>query len=121
MFLTNFPPRGWLAYERLVQQRPDLIQVTIQGDRHGGTAVDYTVNSRIGMPLLTGTAAGDEPVNHVLPAWDCLTGQMAAVGLLAAERQRNRTGNGQHIKLALADVAFGDDGKLGLLERSCCE
>lgn len=115
LFLTNFPPRGWLAYENLVQRRADLIQVTIQGDREGGTAVDYTVNSRIGMPFLTGGVPDDEPVNHVLPAWDCLTGQMAAVGLLAAERQRLRTGEGQHIKLALADVALATMGNLAYL------
>lgn len=115
LFLTNFPPRGWLAYDNLVQQRADLIQVTIMGDWEGGTAVDYTVNSRIGMPFLTGTVPNDEPVNHVLPAWDCLTGQMAAVGLLAAERQRMRTGQGQHIKLALADVALATMGNLAYL------
>ena len=59
------------------------------------------------------TGTGDEPVNHVLPAWDCLTGSMAATGLLAAERQRQRTGEGQHIKLALADVALATVGNLG--------
>ena len=50
LFLTNFPDRGWLSYDALQQKRNDLIKLTIQGDRHGGTAVDYTVNARAGFP-----------------------------------------------------------------------
>jgi 2-methylfumaryl-CoA isomerase len=112
ILLTNFPARGWLDYEALSQRREDLIQLTIMGDRHGGSAVDYTVNPRIGLPYLTGT---DGAVNHVLPAWDLITGQMAAVGLLAAERHRRLTGQGQHIKLALEDVALAVMGHLGFI------
>jgi hypothetical protein len=78
MLLTNFPPRGWLSYEKLREQRSDLIQLTIQGDRHGGSAVDYTINPRIGLPFLTGNGDANEAVNHVLPACDLVTGQMAA-------------------------------------------
>ncbi|MCP5207344.1 MAG: CoA transferase [Hahellaceae bacterium] len=115
MLLTNFPPKGWLSYEELCAQRPDLIQLTIQGDRHGGSAVDYTVNPAIGLPFITGSGANGEPSNHVLPAWDLVTGQMAAVGLLAAERHRYRSGAGQHIKLALADAAMAVMGHLGFI------
>ncbi|MFN9525636.1 MAG: CoA transferase [Pseudomonadaceae bacterium] len=115
ILLTNFPPRGWLDYQTLRAQRDDLIQLTIQGDRHGGSAVDYTVNPRLGLPYLTGPQGIGEPVNHVLPAWDLITGQMAAVGLLAAERQRRRDGVGQHVKLALEDVALAVMGHLGFL------
>jgi 2-methylfumaryl-CoA isomerase len=115
LLLTNFPPRGWLSYESLRAQRADLIQLTIQGNRHGSSAVDYTVNSTMGLPLLTGTAATEGPVNHVLPAWDLVTGQMAATGLLAAERYRRRTGAGQHIKLALEDVALAAMASLGFI------
>ncbi len=115
MFVTNFPPRGWLDYATLCAQRPDLIQLTIQGDRHGGSAVDYTVNSRVGFPFLTGAEDSAEVVNHVLPAWDLCTGLMAAVGLLAAERHRGRKGVGQHVKLALEDVALAVMGHLGFI------
>jgi 2-methylfumaryl-CoA isomerase len=113
MLLTNFPPRGPLGYAALCAKRPDLIQLTIQGDRHGGSAVDYTVNPRVGLPYLTGPEATRDPVNHVLPAWDLITGQMAATGLLAAERHRRRSGQGQHIKLALEDVALATMANLG--------
>ncbi|MGL4318181.1 MAG: CoA transferase [Pseudomonas sp.] len=115
ILLTNFPARGWLDYETLREQRADLIQLTIQGDRQGGSAVDYTVNPRIGLPYLTGPQDAQGAVNHVLPAWDLITGQMAAVGLLAAERQRQRSGVGQHVKLALEDVALAVMGHLGFL------
>jgi 2-methylfumaryl-CoA isomerase len=115
LFLTNFPARGWLDHEKLKAKRPDLIQLTLQGDRHGGAAVDYTVNPRLGVPYFTGDPASAEPVNHVLPAWDLITGQMVAVGLLAAERHRRRTGEGQHIKLSLQDVGLAVMGHLGFI------
>lgn len=115
MLLTNFPARGWLSFDRLTALRPDLIQLTIMGDRHGGSAVDYTVNPKLGLPYLTGAGDGDLAVNHVLPAWDLVTGQMAAVGLLAAERHRRLTGAGQHVTLALEDVALAVMGHLGFI------
>lgn len=118
ILLTNFPPRGWLDHDKLKARREDLIQLTVQGDRHGGSAVDYTINSRVGIPYITGDergAATNEAVNHVLPAWDLVTGQMAAVGLLAAERHRLKTGQGQHVKLPLEDVALAAVSHLGLI------
>lgn len=115
LLLTNFPPRGWLSYESLSQKRADLIQLTVMGDRNGGSAVDYTVNPGLGLPLITGPTDGTDPVNHVLPAWDLVTGQMAAIGLLAAERDRCRTGKGQHVKLALEDVGLAMMGNLGFI------
>lgn len=115
LFLTNFPPRGWLDHDKLKARRPDLIQLTLMGDRHGGSAVDYTVNARLGLPYMTGPVDGQGAVNHVLPAWDLITGQMVAVGLLAAERHRRRTGQGQHVKLALEDVALAVMQHLGFI------
>ena len=113
IFLTNLPARGWLAYENLRKRREDLIMLAITGDRHGGTAVDYTVNSRVGFPHVTGPEAASEPTNHVLPGWDCTTAYMAALGLLAAERHRQRTGQGHLVQLALADMAYAMLGNLG--------
>jgi 2-methylfumaryl-CoA isomerase len=40
---------------------------------------------------------------------------MAATGLLSSERHRRRTGDGQHIKLALEDVALATMGNLGFI------
>ena len=115
LFVTNFPPRGWLDHEQLRARRADLIQLTLQGDRHGGSHVDYTVNAKLGVPYFTGPQEGSEPVNHVLPTWDLVTGQMVAVGLLAAERHRRRTGAGQHVRLALQDVGLAVMAHLGFV------
>jgi 2-methylfumaryl-CoA isomerase len=115
LLLTNFPPRGWLDHDALRRRRADLIQLTVQGDRHGGSAVDYTVNARVGVPYITGLGADDDAVNHVLPAWDLVTGQMVATGLLAAERHRRRKGVGQHVTLALEDTALAVMSHLGYI------
>ena len=115
ILLTNFPPRGWLDYESLREAREDLIQLTVLGNRHGGSAVDYTVNPAVGVPMFTGPEEYEGIVNNVIPAWDCITGQMAVSGLLAAERHRRLTGEGQHIKLALEDVAMATMGTLGFI------
>ena len=115
IFLSNFPPRGWLSYEKLSVRRPDLIHVNVLGDRHGGSEVDYTVNPRVGFPAITGATDDPHPVNHVLPAWDHICGQMAAVGVLAAERHRRLHGRGQYVKLALLDVALATLGHMGFI------
>lgn len=113
IFLTNFPERGWLSYDALKKAREDLIYVNVQGDRRGGSAVDYTVNCAVGFACATGREGDPEPTNHLLPAWDNITGQMAAVALLAAERHRRLCGDGQLVKLALKDVALATTGHLG--------
>jgi 2-methylfumaryl-CoA isomerase len=112
--LTN-AGQDWLAYPALAAIRPDLIHLQIQGHRDGRTAVDYTVNAETGFPFITGPEGLEGPVNHVLPAWDVACGLYAAIGLLAAERRRARTGNGSAITLALADVALAVAGHLGFL------
>lgn len=115
MLLTNFPPKGWLDYEALRSRREDVIQLTILGDHKGGSAVDYTVNPRVGMTFLTGPEDYNGVVNSVLPAWDLITGHLAAVGLLAAEWHRMKTGEGQHVKLPLEDVALAMMANLGFI------
>jgi 2-methylfumaryl-CoA isomerase len=113
MFLTNFPARGWLGYESMREHRDDVIMVTITGNPDGSTAVDYTVNAAVGYPMATGPSELAEPVNHVLPAWDVICGQQAALGLLAADRHRRTTGAGQLVTLALSDVAMSTVANMG--------
>ncbi len=113
LFLTNFPESGWLSYDRLTEHRPDLIMVVITGNADGSSAVDYTVNPASGFPMATGPRNVSYPMNHLLPAWDAVTGTLATTALLAAERHRRRTGAGQLIKIALSDVAFAMVGNLG--------
>jgi 2-methylfumaryl-CoA isomerase len=112
-FLTNFPARGWLAYESLRASREDLIMVLLKGNRDGSSEVDYTVNPATGFPWATGPRGFAEPLNSVLPAWDVTMGGLATTGLLAAERHRARTGEGQLVEVALSDVAFAVVGHLG--------
>jgi len=113
LFLTNFPARGWLDYERLREGRDDLVMVNILGNRDGSSAVDYTVNPAVGFPAVTGAKENPRPVNHLLPAWDAITGQMAVAALLAGERHRRLTGEGQLIRIPLMDVALAMLGDLG--------
>ncbi len=115
IFSTNFPARGWLDYERLRAQRDDLIMVNLLGRRDGGSEVDYTVNPALGFPALTGAPDASDPVNHVFPAWDAITGNMIAVAILAAERHRSRTREGQLVTLALKDVGLAMLGNLGMI------
>ncbi|MGP4025211.1 CoA transferase [Actinomadura sp. 3N407] len=113
--LTNAPPREGLTYEALRETRPDLIHVQLQGRRDGGNAVDYTVNAAMGFPSITGPSDQTTPVNHALPAWDIACGLYLTIGLLAAERHRLRTGEGQSLRVALQDVALATAGNLGYL------
>jgi 2-methylfumaryl-CoA isomerase len=115
IFLTNLRVRGWMDYDSLRQHRDDLIMISILGARGGAPQVDYTVNPAVGFPHATGPEGSSDPIAHVLPAWDCITGQKAALGLLAAERHRRLTGEGQLVELALKDVALAMLGNLGIL------
>ena len=112
-FLTNFPVNGFLSHEALAANHPGLITVRIMGMADGGPALDYTVNSAVGYPDLTGSGSG--PVNHVLPAWDLLTGAYAAFAMMAALHHRNATGLGQEVRIPLSDVAIGTASNLGSL------
>ena len=114
MLVTNFPADGFLAHREIERQRGDMISVRIMGWSDGANALDYTVNAALGVPYLTGPPSlGDAPVNHVLPAWDLAAGNYAAFALLAAERRRQRTGQGAEIKIALGDVAIAALSNLG--------
>ncbi|QXF11967.1 CoA transferase [Sphingopyxis terrae] len=110
-FVTNFPVGGFLSHATLAEGRPDLITVRVMGWPDGSPALDYTVNNSVGYPMLTGP--GPEPVNHVLPAWDLLTGAYAAFALLAATQRRGATGEGGEVRLPLSDVAIGTVANMG--------
>ena len=113
ILLTNLPPLPGLDYRSLSAARRDLLMLRLTGNRDGSTAVDYTVNAASGFPLVTGEGPG--PVNHVLPAWDIAAGLYLVGGLLAAERRRLRSGAGEEVVLALADVMLASLGALGYI------
>jgi 2-methylfumaryl-CoA isomerase len=110
-FITNFPAEGFLAHKKLAEGRADLVTVRVMGWADGAPALDYTVNNAVGYPMMTGP--GPEPVNHVLPAWDLLSGAYAAFALLAAINRRTATGEGSEVRIPLSDVAIGTAANLG--------
>jgi 2-methylfumaryl-CoA isomerase len=115
IFVTNFPVSGFLGYERLKALRDDLICVRIMGWADGTPAVDYTVNAALGVPYLTGFTDDPRPVNHVLPAWDLITGAYAAFAVVSAERARRAGAGGCEIRLPLSDLAVSALANMGQL------
>lgn len=113
VFVTNFPEKSFLSYENLAARRPDIVSVRIMGWADGRPAVDYTVNAATGVPAMTGPASWPDPINHVLPAWDLLTGAYAGFALLAALRDRDRRGVGRELRIPLSDVAAASLSNLG--------
>jgi len=111
--VTNLPVKGFLAHERLVDGRADMISVRVMGWPDGAVALDYTANAAVGYPGLTGPLGDDAPVNHVMPAWDLLTGAYAAFAMLAAIRRREAGGGGGEVRLPLTDVAMGTVANMG--------
>src|SRR5262245_1243931 len=114
IFVTNLPVDGELAYEALARVRRDLIMVQLTGSPDGANALDYTVNCAVGFPLVTGETRS-VPVNHVVPMWDIAAGLNIALAVLAADRRRRDTGEGQMIRLALSDVAMATASALGYI------
>src|SRR5260370_28273508 len=121
IFLTNLAVSGWNSYDKLKKLRGDLVMVVITGNRDGSPAVDYTVNAALGFPFVTGPEGTEGPVNHVLPAWDAMTGFLTSTAILAAERHRRLTGEGQLVELSLSDVWLALAGHLGLIGRAALE
>jgi 2-methylfumaryl-CoA isomerase len=117
ILLTNFPQTGFLSYKALAEKRADIIVARVMGQSNGGPALDYTVNCALGYPLMTGpqSLSDDEPVNHVLPAWDLLAGAYAAFSLLAADKHRVATGEGGEYKIPLTDIGVTAMANMGQL------
>ena len=108
IFMTNFPARGWMSYEKLSERREDLIMVVMTGNHDGSSEVDYTVNPSVGFPEAMGPRDSAVPTNSLMPAWDTAMGGLAVVGLLAALRHRDLTGEGQLVEIALERRRHGD-------------
>jgi 2-methylfumaryl-CoA isomerase len=113
LFVTNFPVDGFLSYEQLKARRADLICVRVMGWADGSQGMDYTVNAALGLPQMTGPADDPRPVNHVLAAWDLLTGAYCAFALVSALLARGRDGQGREIRAPLSDIAAATMANLG--------
>lgn len=113
VFVENSVGRAFLDDDVLRAKREDLIHVRVQGSADGGPGVDYTVNAESGIPTITGQPGSDRPVNHTLPAWDLLCGQLAATAVLTGLLHRRATGKGMYEEIALGDTAFAAIADLG--------
>ncbi|ALK09892.1 CaiB/BaiF CoA transferase family protein [Blastochloris viridis] len=110
--LENFKVGGLakygLDYPSLRAVRPNLVYCSITGFGQDGplasrAGYDFLVQGMGGLMSLTGDADG-EPMKVGVALADVFTGLYATVAVLAALAHRDRTGQGQHIDLALLDV-----------------
>ncbi|MCO6415038.1 CoA transferase [Siccirubricoccus sp. KC 17139] len=114
VLVENFRPGAFealgLGYAALSAINPRLIYCSISAFGHGGprgqqTAYDHVIQASSGIMAVTGTPEVN-PIKFGAPAIDYATGTMGAFALSAALFQRERTGRGQHIDLAMLDVAL---------------
>src|SRR4249920_285791 len=114
MFVENYRPGAFaalgLGYEALSAINPRLIYASFsafgqKGPRSEQTAYDHVIQATSGIMAMTGTPEVN-PVKFGSPAVDYATGVTGAFALTAALYQRERTGKGQRIDMAMLDVAL---------------
>src|SRR5262245_22711799 len=114
VFVENYRPGAFealgLGYEELAAINPRLIYASFsafgqQGTRGPQTAYDHVIQATSGIMAMTGTPEVN-PIKFGSPAVDYATGMTGAFALSAALFQRERTGMGQRIDMAMLDVAM---------------
>ncbi|MDE8732296.1 CoA transferase [Eubacteriales bacterium DFI.9.88] len=102
-----------LGYDKCKEINPKIIYAQIKGFGMDGPYKDYPAFNPIatavgGMPAITGFPGG-KPLQSGLNLADSGAGYMCAMSMIAALLQRERTGVGQRIEVAMQDVviAFG--------------
>lgn len=104
-------PRYGLDHERLRTIRPDLVYLQntpygVDGPHADSGGYDVLAMGLAGLTAVTGTPDGDHP-QFVRPAFaDIVTGMMSAVGVVAALRHRDLTGEGQRVRTSLFHTAL---------------
>jgi crotonobetainyl-CoA:carnitine CoA-transferase CaiB-like acyl-CoA transferase len=111
VLVENFKPGGLRKYqldhESLIARNPRLVYCSISGFGQTGPnaarpGYDLMAQGYGGIMSLTGDPDGP-PMKVGVGIADVMCGMYAAVGILAALRHRDQTGEGQHIDLALVD------------------
>lgn len=101
-FLPGTMDRLGLGYEQARQINPDIVYASITG--FGGNnnlpGYDLLVQAVGGLMSITGPDAGT-PTKVGVAVVDVITGMHAALGILAALRHRDRTGDGQRVEVNL--------------------
>ena len=107
----NFRPgamaRLGLGYDELAQLNPRLIYASTSGFGHSGPyknrpAVDVIVQGMGGVMSITGEPGGP-PIRPGYSIGDMAGGMYTAIGLLAALHERQASGLGQHVDVAMLD------------------
>ena len=96
------------GYERAAALNPRLIYASVTGYGHTGprreeAGYDPVLQAEAGLMDITGPAAG-EPSRVGVAVTDFLAGQFMFSGILLALRDRDRTGRGQAVDIALFDA-----------------
>ena len=113
ILIENFKVGGLakygLAYEDLSKLNPRLIYCSVTGFGQDGpyshrAGYDFIIQGMSGLMSITGAPEG-QPQKAGVAITDIFTGVYSVAGILAALHQRNTTGKGQHIDMALLDVA----------------
>ena len=99
-------PKG-LDYDTLSQVNPRLVYCSLKGFLSGPyehrTALDEVVQMMSGLAYMTGPV--DRPLRAGAPVNDMMGGMFGAVAVMAALRQRDSTGRGQHVQSGLFENA----------------
>ncbi len=100
-----------LDYKSLAPANPRLIYCSVTGFGQDGpyaprAGYDLMVQGMGGIMDLTGMPEG-EPMRVGIPVADIFTGVYAVVGILAALAEREKTGRGGHVDVALLDCQVG--------------
>ena len=113
ILIENFKVGGLrkygLDFENLIKVNPKLIYCSITGFGQTGpyahrAGYDYIIQGMSGLMSITGEPDG-QPQKMGIAVTDILTGLYGVTAILSAVIQREKTGQGQHIDLALLDVA----------------
>ena len=111
VLVENFRPgaleRLGLGYERLAEAHPGLVYAAISGYGQDGPlrdrpALDVVVQGAGGVMSITGEPDGP-PVRPGLSLGDIAAGLFGAIGVLAALRERDRSGLGQLVDVSMLD------------------
>ena len=99
-----------LGYDQLKEAHENLIYCSISGyDRRGPEAArpgyDVVIQGEAGLMALNGEA-DQPPLKFGVAAVDLFTGMYSAQAVLAALFERQRTGTGRHIEIALFDCGL---------------
>ena len=115
ILIENFKVGGLqkygLDYESLSEKHPQLIYASVTGFGQTGpyahrAGYDYLIQGMGGIMDLTGAPDG-EPQKMGVAFTDIFTGLYGVIGIQAALRHRDQTGEGQHIDLSLFDSIVG--------------